>query len=177
MLDDHEQERFMRFWISAQSSVAGYIHSLVRDHAQAKDLVQETALVLFRRFPDYDGERPFLAWALGIARFQVMGMRRDAARNLVTFDDDLLAQFTETWCELSPDSGDRADALRECLRELPQKAAHLIGLRYYEGLGAAEIATRTGTGNEGSVRVFLQRIRQQLRECVERRLRLEGGAL
>ena len=167
----------MRFWISAQSSVAGYIHSLVRDHALAKDLVQETALVLFRRFSEYDGGRPFLAWALGIARFQVMGMRRDAARTLVTFDDELLAGFTETWCELSPDSGERGDALRECLRELPQKASHLIGLRYYEGLSATEIAARTGSGNEGSVRVFLQRIRQQLRECVERRLRLEGGPL
>ncbi len=175
MLDDRQQESFMRFWISAQSSVAGYIHSLVRDHAEAKDLLQETALVLFRRFAEYDPERPFLAWALGVARFQILGRRRDRSRGLVVFDDELLEKFTENWTTLSsPDAGERTAVLQECLRELPPRSRHLIRLRYYDGLNSTEIAARTA-GHEGSVRVMLQRVRRMLRDCVERKLRLEGG--
>jgi hypothetical protein len=38
----------MRLWTDAQPAVVNYLHALVRDPAAARDLVQETALVLFR---------------------------------------------------------------------------------------------------------------------------------
>jgi hypothetical protein len=55
MLSEHEQERFLRLWAGAQPAVTAFVHAVVRDSAAAKDLVQETALGLFRRFADYDG--------------------------------------------------------------------------------------------------------------------------
>lgn len=174
MLSESDQERFMRLWTSAQPAVANYVHALVRDHAAAKDVLQETALVLFRRFADYDGQRPFLAWALGIARFQVMGLRRDAARSRVAFDDELLAQFTDTWAELAPASSDRSAALQSCIERLAAHARRSVQLRYFEDLTAEQIAQRLG-GNGPAVRVNLQRIREQLRTCVERQLHLDGG--
>ena len=97
MLDGREQERFLRLWADAQPAVAAFVHAVVRDPASAKDVLQETALTLFRRFGDYDGGRPFLAWALGVAKLQVLGFRRDEARSLVTFDSELFDRFTEAW--------------------------------------------------------------------------------
>jgi hypothetical protein len=102
MLNEHEQEQFLRLWADTQPSVTAFIHSVVRDSAAAKDLVQETALLLFRRFADYDGERPFLAWALGVAKLQVLGFQRDEARSLVTFDSELFDKFTEAWAGQAP---------------------------------------------------------------------------
>jgi len=61
MLSELDQERFMRLWTSAQPAVANFVHALVRDHGAARDVLQETALVIFRRFEEYDGERPFVA--------------------------------------------------------------------------------------------------------------------
>ena len=174
MLSETDQERFMRLWTSAQPAVANYVHALVRDHSAAKDVLQETALVLFRRFTDYDGQRPFLAWALGIARFQVMGLQRDAARSRVAFDDELLARFTDTWAELAPASSDRSAVLQSCIERLAAHAHRLVQLRYFEDLTAEQIAQRLG-GNGPAVRVNLQRIREQLRVCVERQLHLDGG--
>ena len=173
MLSEHDQERFMRLWTSAQPAVGNYIHALVRDHAVAKDVMQETALVIFRRFADYDGDRPFVAWALGIARFQVMGMQRDASRSLVIFDDDALAKFTDSWAELAPKVADRSVALQSCIGKLAAHARRLVQLRYFEDLNAEQIAQRLG-GNGPAVRVALQRIREQLRSCIERR---EGGVI
>lgn len=164
----------MRLWTSAQPAVANYVHALVRDHGAAQDVLQETALVLFRRFAEYDGGRPFIAWALGIARFQVMGLRRDEARSLIAFDDEVLAQFTETWAELAPAVSERGVTLQQCIERLAARARQLVQLRYFEDLNAEEIAQRLGT-NGPSVRVTLQRIREQLRACVERRLPLGGG--
>ena len=172
MLDEQNQERFMRLWTSAQPAVVNYIHALVRDHGAAQDVLQETALVIFRRFAEYDGQRPFLAWALGIARFQVMGQQRDAGRSRVIFDDDLLARFTDTWAELAPAASDRGAALQGCLGRLAAHARHLVQLRYFEDLTAEQIAQCLG-GNGPAVRVGLQRIREQLRVCVERQLHLD----
>lgn len=70
MLNERDQELFMWLWTESQQAVANYIPATVRDPATAEDLAPETALVLFRRFGEYDGERPFLAWALGVAQFQ-----------------------------------------------------------------------------------------------------------
>ena len=78
MLKEQEQLRFMRLWTAAQPAVSGYVRSLVRDRAVADEVLQETSLVLFRRFEEYDEQRPFVAWALGIARFQVLSLNRDA---------------------------------------------------------------------------------------------------
>jgi len=174
MLSELDQERFMRLWTSAQPAVANFVHALVRDHGAARDVLQETALVIFRRFEEYDGERPFVAWALGIARFQVMGLQRDAARSLVVFDDELLEKFTDSWAELAPIVSDRSVALESCIERLAGHARRLVQLRYFEDLNAEQIAQRLG-GNGASMRVTLQRIREQLRTCINQQVQLEGG--
>jgi RNA polymerase sigma-70 factor (ECF subfamily) len=175
MLNDQEQERFMRLWTESQQAVVNYIHATVRDPAAAKDLVQETALVLFRRFSEYDGQRPFLAWALGVAQFQVRGFHRDAARSLVCFDTELFDRFTELWAETAAAASERSSALEVCLERLPARPRQMLRLRYFEELNSEEIARRLGS-KSAAVRVTLQRIREQLRACVEQQLRMERRA-
>jgi RNA polymerase sigma-70 factor (ECF subfamily) len=174
MLDQNQQERFMRLWTIHQPGVANYLHALVRDRAAAEDLLQETALLIFRRFAEYDEQRPFVAWALGIARFKVLGMRRDKARCRVIFDDEALEKFTESWAEQASEPTARSEALESCIGKLADHAQRVVRLRYFEDMTADQIAAKLG-GNGGSIRVTLQRIRTQLRECIDRQLRLEGG--
>jgi RNA polymerase sigma-70 factor, ECF subfamily len=60
MSQEDPQVCFMRLWTTAQPAVAGYIRSLIHG-TDADDVLQETALALFRRFADYDPARPFVA--------------------------------------------------------------------------------------------------------------------
>jgi RNA polymerase sigma-70 factor (ECF subfamily) len=172
MLSEQDQERFLRLWGACQPAVAGYIASVVRDSAAAKDVLQETSLVLFRKFTDYDEQRPFLGWALGVAKFQVLGYRRDASRDLLRFDQALLDQFTDSWAKSAPGSYDSAGMLETCLGRLESRARQLVRWRYFDDLTAEEIARRTATTG-AAVRVFLQRIRAQLRACIEKQIQLE----
>ncbi|MCB1123497.1 MAG: hypothetical protein KJT03_18230, partial [Verrucomicrobiae bacterium] len=102
MLNESDQEKFTLLWTEAQPSVSHFILSVIKDASVAKDLLQATALVLLRKFEEYEASRPFLPWALGVAKFQILSHRRDAARGRITFDSELLDQYTETWAELSP---------------------------------------------------------------------------
>ena len=171
MINDQEQERFMRLWTDAQPAVVNYLHAMVRDPVVAKDLVQETALVLFRRFGDYDGQRPFLAWALGVAKMQVLGLHRDGARSFVTFDTELFEKFTEGWAEVAPTASEQSAALEVCLERLPARPRQMVRLRYFDEMNSEEIAQRLGA-KSAAVRVALQRIREQLRVCIEQQMRL-----
>ncbi|MFM7072321.1 MAG: sigma-70 family RNA polymerase sigma factor [Planctomycetota bacterium] len=175
MMNEYDQVRFMRLWTAAQPAVSSYVHALVWDAAAAEDVVQEVSIALFRRFGEYDETRPFIAWALGVAKFQVLGLIRDNARNRVIFDDELLGRFTDVWAERAPRLTDRGAALQECLEVLPARARNLVRLRYFEELTSEQIAGRLG-GTGAAIRVALQRIRRQLRECVERRLRVAGDS-
>lgn len=175
MNNEHDQFRFMRLWTSAQPAVASYVHALVRDRAAAEDIVQETSMVLFRRFAEYQEDRAFVAWALGIAKFRVLGRVRDDKRSRVIFDEDLLARFTESWAELAPQISYRSSALQECIEQLAAHAQRLVRMRYFDDQTSEQIAGRLG-GTAASVRVAIQRIRRQLRDCIDRKLRVEGRA-
>jgi RNA polymerase sigma-70 factor (ECF subfamily) len=174
MLNDEQQEQFTRLWTEVQPSVAGYVHALVRDVHVAKDLVQETALVLLRKFGEWNSSQPFLPWALGAAKFEILAHHRDAGRSRLVFDDDLLDAITESWGMVAAEVSDEQAALHECLEKLAPHAREVVRLRYYEVLQATQIASRLGS-TTGAVRILLLRIREQLRACVERHLQSEGG--
>jgi RNA polymerase sigma-70 factor, ECF subfamily len=175
MLSEHEHERFLRLWADAQPAVSAFVHAAIRESAAAKDVLQGTALALFRRFPEYDGERPFLAWALGVAKFQVLGFQRDEARSLVIFDTELLDKFAEAWAEQAPAVSQKSAALELCLERMPARPRQILRWRYFEDLKSEEIAHRLGS-KSAAVRVTLQRLREQLRACVEKQMRLERRA-
>ncbi|MGB6220457.1 sigma-70 family RNA polymerase sigma factor [Haloferula sp.] len=173
IFDQNDQERFMRLWTAHQPSVANYVHALVRDRGTAEDLLQETALMMLRRFTEYDERRSFVAWALGFARFKIMSLRRDSARSILVFDDEAMEQFTESWAEKSVETSAQRSALEGCIEKLAEHARRVVSMRYFEDLNAEEIAGRIG-GSGAAVRVKIQRIRAQLRNCIERETRLEN---
>jgi RNA polymerase sigma-70 factor, ECF subfamily len=161
-------EQFTRLWTEAQPIVAGYLRALVRDRAIAEDLLQETAVDLMRRFAEYDPGRPFNAWALGCAKMHVLSWRRDESRNLITFDEDLLNEFTLHYVKAGIRIHKHAADLDECLEGLSGRSREAIHLHYYEDLSMGEISKKLQM-TDVAVRVMFSRLRSWLRECIERR--------
>ena len=50
---------------------------MVPNRTDARDILQETAVALWRQFDSYDPQRPFVNWAMGFARIET---RRFLAR-------------------------------------------------------------------------------------------------
>ena len=169
-MDGHEQ--FTRRWTEAQPIVSGYINAVVPDFQEAEDLLQDVAVILLRKFPEYDSQRPFVHWAIGVAKREVLMLRRRHARNFLCYQTDLLERISEACEELAPEMEDRSRALRECLRAVKGRSGELLRLRYEESLKPNEIATRIGMAVV-AVRVMLSRTRGILRECIERKLKLQ----
>ena len=175
MLTGQQQEQFTILWTEAQPVVSQYVMSLVTYASTTQDVVQNTSLALLRKFNEYDPARPFLPWALGIAKFEILSYRRDLARSQVFCDSDFLDRYTATWAAVAPHLENEASVMTRCVENLPDRQRKIIRMTYSENLSSDEIAPRLGL-TSANVRAILSRTRNALRGCVQRRLSAGKGA-
>lgn len=164
---DENTRIVMRQWTLAQPVVSSFIGAMVRDFTDRDDVLQETAVAVLESADRYDQSRPFIAWALGIARNQIrMYLRRDSQQRLV-FDESLISQLQDSFAAVSAHEVHRLRFLRECLQRLDPREQLLFQLRYAEDLKPAAIGEQLGVA-ANTVSKALQRLRDQLRTCVDR---------
>ncbi|MEM9369294.1 MAG: sigma-70 family RNA polymerase sigma factor [Planctomycetota bacterium] len=175
MLDEDQQIRFTKFWTETQPTVSQYVGSLVRDQWAVRDIVQNTSLALLRKFSDFDESRPFLPWALGVAKFEVLGHFRDHARSRLISDARLLDQYTESWAEAAPRLSEEQTALQDCMSKLKGRSRAIVKLRYVEG-HASDVIGRELNLSAANVRTILKRTREALRRCIEKHVAFQGVA-
>jgi RNA polymerase sigma-70 factor (ECF subfamily) len=160
---------FARAWAAARPAVESFIATLVPRAAEAEDLLQNVAEVLLRKAAEYDGERSFTAWAIGVARYEVLGARRRHERSLLTFDSDMVDRIAQASEELADDLALRREALLACLERVGGRSREALRLRYAEGRAAPEIAEALRM-RAVAVRVMLMRTRAALEKCIAARL-------
>jgi len=170
------KDDFVRLWTSAQSGVAAYISAMVPNYHDAEDILQECASVLLQKFAQYDGSRPFLSWAIGVARTEIFSRRRRFQVERLVFDEPAMESLAEVYQELGAAVDERVEALRFCAGKAQGRARELLNMRYGENLKPREIAKRIGS-NPNATTVALTRIREALRKCMEKWLKREerGG--
>lgn len=170
MNDSESIKRLTLEWTRAQPSVERFIRSFVRHRADADDVLQEVALTIVDRFDDFDVERSFEAWALGIAKNLMKAHFRKQLRQPVqAINDEAVDQVAAAFEELSPRMEDMKEALADCLSRVPGNQRHMLSQQYEQGLKPSEIAERLGK-SANHVAVILHRLRTVLRECVERKM-------
>jgi RNA polymerase sigma-70 factor (ECF subfamily) len=158
-----------------QTQIFGFIYSLVRNFDDADDLFQQTSLVLWRKYDQFDRSRSFVAWACGVARFEVANFLRDRDRHRHLLSDDLDVLLIEAHAELERERlEERRYALAECMKKLRERDQELLRACYGGSIRIPEVARNWGRSIQ-SIHNSLSRIRRVLQECVHRSL--EGGRL
>ncbi len=164
-----DHERFTLHWTQAHPAIAGFVSAMVPDASAADDVMQEVALALLRKFAEYDPQRPFIAWAMGIAKIAILTERRDRGRAATRFRRESVDELAAEWQAILPTVDERGAALGECMRLVTGRNRELIAMRYEEGMQPQDIAERIGTSS-GAIRVALARVRAALSQCIEKRM-------
>ena len=130
--------------------------------AERDDLYQESCLRLYRAAGAYDPKRPFLPWALTVARRVMLNWHR-AKKPTVALEeaDNVPAQ------QRAPGAGAEADIWQFARASVPAAAYELLWLCYGEDFEPAEIAAVTGR-TAVHVRVLLHRARASLARALEK---------
>jgi len=169
MTNEHlRKTRFAELLRANQSRLLGYIHSIVRDTNDADDLFQQTAVILWNKFGDYDAGRSFLAWACGVARLEASNFIRSRSRKKLYLSDDLNLLLIEAFDEVDEQHDeDEREALGQCVQKLRERDRELLMTCYAGDHGVTDVADRMGRSSQ-SVHNSLKRIREGLYECVRR---------
>ena len=162
-------------WTRAQPSVGRFVRSFLRNRAEADDVLQEVALVVVEKFEDWDSKRPFVGWALGIARRVVLAHLRGKYRDSKVEFSDAIDQVALSFEKIEPQAELARDSLADCLGQVRGQSRQILSLRYTDGLELKQIADQLGVtvSNAG---VMLHRVRAALRKCVEQKLKAESLA-
>jgi RNA polymerase sigma-70 factor, ECF subfamily len=170
-------EAFVRALTESQAALRGYCQASLGHSEEAKEALQRTSIVLWKKCGNWNPETEFLRWAITVAKFEVLGVIRDRKRDQkrFVFNSDVVALMVDEASEIADSVSDRAAALEECLELLTDRNRETLSAYYVHGRSIQEVAAAQGKAI-GALKVMLLRLRRKLGECVEGRL-ARGGAV
>ncbi len=168
-------ERFAQLLATCQRRVFLYALGLLHNAADAEEVLQETNLVLWKKFDEFQPGTDFDRWACRVAHYEVLKFREKRSRTAKLFSEtfiEALAIVAENgFDQLEP----RRAALARCLGKLHDMDRRLIMERYQGQATTESVAHALGRSVQGT-RKALHRIRMALLACIERTLAAEERA-
>ena len=166
-------EEFTRLLMGHQKRIHGLILALVPNSADAADILQETSVVMWRKFGEFQLGSDCGAWALRIARFQVMSYYNRQKRARARFSDETIDRLEAHLAQPEWDAPIQAEALEHCLGKLKPRELGLIRQRYGANATVTEMAQNTGF-TVHAIYKALNRIHLALFHCTQLQLRREA---
>lgn len=157
---------FRALYTGNQSRIYAYILSVLSNPDQASDVLQETNVVLWEKAEQFTLGTNFVAWALQIARFQILAYRQRHRRDRLVFSEKAMDLIAQMAMDQEVGEAEQKSALEHCLQQLAPRARQMLEMRYTGNLTLAEIAQRLDR-SYSSTGVAMHRIRAGLAQCIE----------
>ena len=158
-----DEAAFARVYDRYSPILLGLMLRILRSRPEAEDVLQEVFLQVWQQARSFDPARGraftwlvTLARSRAIDRLRAVDSRERAAQR--SAEDGLpVAAEGQGWAEEEAIRGERAEAVRAALAELPEEQRQVLVLAYLDGMSQSEIAaaknqplgtvkTRTRTG-------------------------------
>jgi RNA polymerase sigma-70 factor (ECF subfamily) len=98
--EDQQHVDFLRLYVEHEEALRGFVRALVPTREDARDVMQDVTVVLWRKIGELSAIEDFRRWAFGVARMQALTFLRDRARMRHVFGDDVLALLAVQWASL-----------------------------------------------------------------------------
>ncbi len=149
--------------------ILAFACSLTHDPHQAEDLAQEAFVTAFQKLDEYDSNRDFGNWVRGIVRFKYLEHAR--RQREIPMSESIINSIStcyHKWDTAAFENKDNLfERLTECIGLLQESARNLISAYYRNNLTCEQIAVQMQV-HPPTVRKRLQRIRRDLRVCLQR---------
>jgi len=174
--DKQLREMFDLLVLEHSAMLVSYLAAMTRSLPDAEDIAQEAFVKAYKNFEKFDKKGGnFAAWLRRIGRNTLIDRSRRAQR--VVFSDPEILEGAEDVFAAADSYGrgdtwpERVESLRECLTRLPEPQRVVCGFHYFDGCTAKLIAQKLEI-KLAAVLKRLQRARESLRACVERKMGL-----
>jgi RNA polymerase sigma-70 factor (ECF subfamily) len=152
-----------------QVDLQAFILSSLGNYSDTLDVLQRTNIVLWQKASQFRAGAPFLPWALKIAKFEILAFMRVRRRDRHVFCPEVVELMVDTATQRSPEFSFRSDALRQCIKELPERSREFLRIRYAQEQSVKQISEKTGRSID-AVKSLYHRIRIALGRCIDRKV-------
>lgn len=142
-----DENALIELYDSHRRILFGLIIRILRNHAEAEDVLQEVFVQIWKQAGAFDQSRgKAVTWLATIARSRAIDRLR-----LLGSRERTVQQATAQTIELTSNAIEdaicsrRSKLVRAALRELPEEQRKLLLMAYFEGHSQSEIAERTKT--------------------------------
>ena len=164
-LHQKNRDEFIAQLAAHQRRLYQYIFTLLPREHDADNVMQDTLMVLWQKFEQFDAATNFFAWAKRVAYLQTQNYRRRNSRLITVLADNVFEEIASRIESHSDVLQARQDAIVRCAERLGPADHVLLNLRYLPGATIKSIARQLGRP-ANSVRTSLAQIRRALWECV-----------
>ena len=131
-----------------EKTLYNYLLRMVSNAEDARDLMQEVFLSVFRNLGSFRGDCAFKGWLLKIAHHRVVEFYR-RKRHFVDFDeiDERDDEHSDTCPVASAESAQQGQVVISALAKLPVNQRAVVELKFFQHLTFDEIASQLGVSS------------------------------
>jgi RNA polymerase sigma-70 factor (ECF subfamily) len=164
-----QYERFLQLFRRNEERIFGFILKLLPNFSIAEDIMQDTMMIMWRKFDDFEEGTCFAAWGMQIARYKVMEFHQQNKKHVVVrFNVEVLKQITADDSE-GGSKNRYLEALHGCVNKLKEQNRRIVMLRYSKEMSSKQISQQMGV-SANVVYKSIAKIHYLLQECVEKTL-------
>ncbi|MEX0642088.1 MAG: sigma-70 family RNA polymerase sigma factor [Pirellulales bacterium] len=167
--DAADPRRFIRLFVENERRIYAFIVSLLPRFNDAEDVLQETSLVLWQQFDQFEPGTDFAAWACRVAQLEVFKFYRKQGRAHLQLSPEAIAAVAESFATHGPLLESRQNALATCVEKLSSRDRDLLERRYVHAAPPKQIAAQVGRSIH-AVYKALSRIHDDLMLCIQRKV-------
>ncbi|SHJ99520.1 RNA polymerase sigma-70 factor, ECF subfamily [Rubritalea squalenifaciens DSM 18772] len=162
--------KYDRLVADHQEKLYYFIRSMVFNPEDARDVLQDVNMVLFRKRAYYVQGTNFKAWAFTVARFECLNYLKQYKKVKWDALESALIENIADHAETKADDMEHyLRALEDCLPHLPEEARSLVDARYQERRSLQDVAEDWST-TVGALKQKLFRARANLKKCISGRI-------
>lgn len=162
-------DEFVQLFTRNQRRLYLFILSQLASTQDAEEVLQDTNLIIWSKYHQFEINTNFFAWCAQIATYEILKFRQRRQREKLRFSDEFVQAVADEVLERADELELRRSALETCLTKLRPSDRNLIKQRYQPGERGKNLAEELGRP-ANSVYQSLGRIRRTLLECINRTL-------
>ena len=167
-----KHEEFIALFVRHEPAIHSFLTSLLGGLDDAEVAMQETSMVLWKKFDQFEAGTSFRTWAFRIARFEAMNLRRKRQRDRHFFSDELVRLLADEAAQHAAQLEEERRVLAHCVAKLDSGDRRLLAGCYQEGSTIKAYAESVGR-TPNAVRKHLAKVRTALSSCVQQTLGLD----
>ena len=160
------QRDFLRVFVAHEREILRCIITLIPRIADAQEILQQTAVLLWEDFETFDQSQSFEQWAWQVARDVTRKWINSRSRWQTLAQSNLITELISRRQQLKAEIHERLSHLPDCIRQLSQRHRLLLDGFYLEQLNVDSLARLSELPTE-AVYTTLQQIRRQLQDCTK----------